>query len=160
MSQRAKFKYMLIFFSLLIWAIIFYKINTVISKKNKPNNYEKIYNTPSIRNIIDTIKLSLNYPDPFLVATVTPEYKSVKKAIVFQKTSQAKNLKTEWPRIECLSIIINRSKNNYIVNVKIDNNHITFYEKSDIYNGVSLKEVYQDSILISFNNETKSIKIK
>jgi len=154
----------LIFFVLGLWGTIVYKyINNYFYSDNIiANSNIKQYSLIKI-NERDTFSLASLNRDPFLGKT-TKKHKAISinnssKIKVSNKISKptSSKISTSIPTIQYYGIIKSSSKKDELVIVKI-NNIVQKLRLNSEYNGVRIKKVFKDSILISYNDKTVSVK--
>ncbi len=152
----------LIVFVLTLWGTIIYRYvnNFFYSQDLKIENYNQ-YSLIKI-NKRDTFNLGNLNRDPFLGKT-TKKYKLI--SVNNNSTTKFKNkiskpvsskISTPIPIIQYFGIIKSSSKKDEMIIVKI-NNVVKKMRLNSEFEGVKLKKVFKDSILISFNNNLKYI---
>ncbi len=164
--KNKKTLYFLIPLVVFIWGLIFYKIFAYMGDKNPDNLDTRSFNIKSDSIIeIDTFKLLANYDDPFLDKPYQlegiNEYQQnpdevIKKEPVIPKKIEVKSL-VPWPQVSYGGIIKNNISNKTIVIVNI-NGSGKIMTAGETVNGVLLKKIFKDSIIVEFNKETKIFK--
>lgn len=157
----------LIIFVLGLWGTIVYRYvnNLFLVESNILSENNKKYSLVKIKNR-NTFNFSPLKRDPFLGNHISSNLTIPKPH--FQKALKSKppkivvknNPKSELlPTIQYYGIIKSSSKKDELVIIKI-NNTLQKLRPNSEYEGVKIKKVYKDSILISFNNKLMSIKRK
>ena len=153
----------LIVFVLALWGTIVYRyVNNYFYTQS--SIIEEDYNQYSLIKINkrDTFNLGNLNRDPFLGKT-TKKYKLI--SVNNNSTTKFKNkiskpvsskISTPIPTIQYFGIIKSSSKKDEMIIVKI-NNVVKKMRLNSEFEGVKLKKVFKDSILISFNNNLKYI---
>lgn len=153
----------LIVFVLALWGTIVYRyVNNFFYSQG--SIIDEDYNQYSLIKINkrDTFNLANLSRDPFLGKTTKKN-----KAIPIKKISTIKasnkiskptlsKIMTPIPTIQYFGIIKSSSKKDEMIIVKI-NNVVKKMRLNSEFEGVKLKKVFKDSILISFNNNLKYI---
>jgi type II secretory pathway component PulC len=163
--KNKKITYILLPLALLIWGIIVYKIFFYTADEENGvflSQTEKIKTTTQIAQ--DTFDLQLNYQDPFLknVANTTvqrqtgsempksqepkPAPKTVEKTVVFPAL-----------RYEGIVKHISRGKALAIINI---NGKSKFVQTGETVDNIKLEQVYNDSIIVSYEKQYKTIRKK
>lgn len=153
----------LIFFVLSLWGTIVYKyINNYFYSDNIiANNNIKQYSLIKI-NERDTFGLGQLKRDPFLgkglSTNKTASIKSYPRRATNKHSISNNNISPKTiPTIQYFGIIKSSSKKDELVIVKI-NNIVQKLRLNSDYNGVRIKKVFKDSILISFDSKQLYIK--
>ena len=154
----------LIVFVLILWGTIVYRyVNNYFYSQS--SIIEEEYNQYSLIKINkrDTFSLANLNRDPFLGKT-TKKYKpqsvnNNSSAKISNKTIKpiSSKIPTTIPTIEYFGIIKSSSKKDEMIIVKI-NNTVKKMRLNSEFEGVKVYKVFKDSILISFNYKTLSIK--
>lgn len=139
---------------LLIWSVVGYKlissffgkkevdpISTLVAPKSVSIQTQKkeIFDLPTILR------------DPFL-GKYTMQKKEVSTKISYRKVKQARDL--IWPSIEYYGFLKGEKSSGSLVLLKI-NSKMERIRKGEKFEGLEIKEIYQDSVLISFGKEKK-----
>ena len=146
---------------MIIWGGVFYKYfgGSKSSKKNieaidSISNYEQVYNIAK-----DTFQLELMERDPFGISDgikkKIPTEKPVNKPKVIVKPVVNKSM--VWPTITYHGFVKGESKTTPLVLLKIDNRLYRKRERETVDN-IILVKAYSDSLIVSLNNNTKTIK--
>ncbi len=167
--KNKKVTYILLPLALFIWGIIIYKI--FFYKDTQENNVF----VPRVGNVkeqsrlkLDTFALQLNYQDPFLknvgrTATVYNRGENNQSAV--KKTKEpAKPAKKEvetvvFPALKYEGIVKHISQGKALVIVNVDGKS-TFVQTGETFNNIKLVEVYNDSIIVSYEKQNKTIRKK
>ncbi len=150
-DKKSNLVYFLIFIVLIIWGLVFIKINSYLIKPK--NNVRKSINSFAIENLttIDTFNLRFNFKDPFKINKRTVgNKKNVERAI-----NQFEQF-VAWPGIQVKGYVYSE-KNNEQKFVVIINNKSYFMKIRDTINGITLIKVEKDSILFIYKNKIKKI---
>jgi type II secretory pathway component PulC len=159
--KNKKATYFLLPIAAIIWGLIIYKI--FVPETVEENNFSMpaiAKSKESTKMRIDTFDLQLNYQDPFL--------KNVKNAAVSNPNNQAgkeqeqkTKAKTEekpvvFPEIIYEGIVkhISRGKALVIVNI---NGKSQFLQTGDSFENIKLIEVHNDSIVVKYEKQNKTI---
>lgn len=151
----------LIIIVLALWGTVLYKyVNRFFSNDN-----EIVYNQPEFSIPIakidkDTFELKLLERDPFLAKTTLKKESNsiVKKALskpVFKKTP-APIINKPFPIVQYFGYIKSQDKSQKLILLKV-NNRLERVRLSDNVDGLIIKEIYKDSVIVSFNKIHKSI---
>lgn len=149
MGDKIK-KYILFGLVLLIWGIIAYRIINIT--KPSSNQHRESYDSRNRfeKGKIDTFKLLLNYPDPF-VYFKTSERQDNKKMPIEKAIKEAGQSKTfvkgdvKWPDVLYGGIIKNNISGKQILLLTINKKEYLM-KVNDTLEGLLIKEVYPDSI--------------
>jgi hypothetical protein len=167
---KKKINIILIIVVLGLWGTVGYRaINRQFSGDEMILEKENLHGNTTINQINkDTFKLEKINRDPFLnkqfqtavvaapIKTVFHNYtKPVKKAPVPTVPKSDPNLR--WPTLTYYGYI--GSKNEELVLLKIDSK-VCKLKVNDPLNGLIVKKRYKDSIEVSFNTQTKMIRLK
>jgi hypothetical protein len=146
--------------AIILWVFIMYKVFNVVFADNDPVIAQKTREiVPQKKETIkDTIILSLNYPDPFLSnhSYKKQTYRSKRKTSG-NKLSRKKKA-TNWPKITYLGAIQNNSNGKYSANLSIDGKNVIL-SKGNERNGIKLINVCYDSVIVSYEKDTKSVRL-
>ncbi|MBF4508386.1 hypothetical protein IRZ83_17040 [Flavobacterium sp. JLP] len=166
---KKKINIILIIVVLGLWGTVGYRaINRQFSSSEMILEKENQHGNTTINQINkDTFKLEKINRDPFLnkefqTAVAVPRkilshsyYKPVKKAVTPTAPKSDPNL--HWPALTYYGYI--GSKNEELVLLKIDSK-VCKLKVNDPINGLIVKKRYKDSIEVSFNTQTKMIRLK
>ena len=146
--------------TIVVWVFIMYKVFSVITDDNSPlpvkNNKELTPIQTELKQ--ESFNLLLNYPDPFLTNNASSKRKkSQQNKSVKNKLSQNKKA-IKWPKISYLGALQNNASGIYSANLVIDGKSVIL-SKGNERNGVKLVNVCYDSVLLTFEKHTKSIKL-
>lgn len=105
----------------------------------------------------DTFKLEPLTKDPFLNKVFT---KAIAQPKITRITPKAKvevrsKLNTPFPLVQYFGYIKSEDKKDKLILLKI-NNRLERVRLNSIINGLVIKKIYKDSVIVSFNKETKS----
>ncbi len=146
--------------TIVIWVFIMYKVISVIFSDNDnititQNNKIK---KDKVEITSDTIRLLLNYPDPFLSVNSYTKQGSPKKNSASRRNAASKKKNVVWPKVTYLGALQNNSSGQYSANLSIDGKSVILSKGSE-KGGVKLIDVCYDSVLLSFQKDTKSVKL-
>ncbi len=151
----------LIVLLLIIWGSVFYKYfgNKKSSLKNVEaldftSNYKQNYMVAK-----DTFTLELIERDPFgasvSIQKINQPKKSVRKPKSVTKPAVKKNI--VWPTITYHGFVKGESNTTRLILLKI-NNRLYRKREKEIVNDITLVKAYNDSLIVSLNNNNKTIK--
>ena len=166
---KKKINIILVIIVLSLWGTVGYRAlnrhftdNVVILEKQS-----KLDNATINQINKDTFELEKVNRDPFLnkqfqtsVATSKPvisHYKVVKKTVTPSIPKGDPNLR--WPTLSYHGYIASKERNEDLVLLTIDSK-LRKLKLNDPVNGLMVKKRYKDSIEVSFNSETKMIRLK
>jgi len=146
---------------IIIWGGVFYKYfgkskssEKNIEVTNAVSNYEQVYNIAK-----DTFQLELMERDPFGISggikNPIPTEKPVNRPKVVVKPTVNKSI--AWPTIIYHGFVKGERKTNPLILLKIDNRLYRKWEGETV-NNITLVKAYSDSLIVSLNNNTKTIK--
>ena len=110
--KSKKAQYILLFCTLLVWGLIFYRVFIYLKKDKTTNVGKSIKNQQSENKISsDSLTLLLNYPDPFHLSKQLTTQHSIRKPINIEKKETLKaEPMTPIPKIIYKGIIYNQIK--------------------------------------------------
>ena len=110
--KSKKAQYILLFCTLLVWGLIFYRVFIYLKKDKTTNVGKSIKNQQSENKISsDSLTLLLNYPDPFHLSKQLTTQHSIRKPINIEKKETLKaEPMTPIPKIIYKGIIYKYSK--------------------------------------------------
>lgn len=157
--KNKKLIYLLLPLALLVWGMIIYKI---FFQTNAPENIAAfVPNKTAKQNnaaLPDTFALLLNYPDPFLknekrAVTSTNTTTTQKKPVEIkpQKTIEP----VHFPAIKYSGVVKKQEHELAIVSINGSSN---FMKTGETVNDITLLRIYNDSIIVSFQNQKRTIK--
>jgi hypothetical protein len=162
--MNKKTLYILIPAVAIIWGMIIYKIVTGVSGPDRVFVVNSVQEENKVEKFLpDTFNLINNYPDPFLKQV----RQKVKKENNIKKDDQprTRSLRNRentfkrgrrWPDINYGGIIENKKNNTNVCLININNQDYLMNE-NDVINEVKLINYYEDSIIVEFNEQTKTI---
>lgn len=156
--NKALLNKILIFFLLLIWSVIGYKLITNIFGKNEIVQMKSVVNEPQINkeNVETSIfALPIITRDPFLGSYTTRKMENSQTQNRHSKIDKKKPI--VWPQINYYGFVKGENNKNALALLKIDGK-LERVRKGTNMNGIAIKEIYQDSILVIFNNQKKIFK--
>ncbi len=149
----------LIVLLVIIWSSVFYKYfggkkatRENLYSINITSNKTKKHGVPK-----DTFQLKLVNRDPFGVSKRKKNNvskPSISKTI--KKVKQTLNKNIIWPAISYHGFVKSENSTTRLILLKIDNRIYRKREK-DMVRDVSLVKAYNDSLIVSFNNDIKTI---
>ena len=143
---------------IVIWGFVGYRfIYNYISKNELQlaNNFNTIPENQKTTNR-NPFLLSTISRDPFLGTYSIPKKESVSRK--YQKNSGALSKTIVWPKIEYFGFVKNENNKNPLALLKI-NNELKRIRKGENYNGLVIKTVFSDSIII-LNGVDKRVFVK
>ena len=158
--KNIKFKRFLLPVTIVIWVFIMYRVFSVITDENSPllvkNNKEITPKQTELQQ--ESFNLLLNYPDPFLTNKSSSKRKNGQKNKSIKYKLPQKKKAIKWPKISYLGALQNNTSGIYSANLVIDGKSVIL-SKGNERNGVKLVNVCYDSVLLTFEKHTKSIKL-
>lgn len=150
----------LVILLVVIWSSVVYKFFIKPKKQLTSNQNNNIYNNYSANYKIskDTFNLVLINNDPFKVSKKRPLYKKSLKPVsrqVVQKTTN--NTNVNFPTITYHGFIKGENKATRLILLKINNRLYRKREEEQV-NNVTVVKAYNDSLIVSFQNNLKTIK--
>lgn len=152
--KNKKFLYILLPAVLVIWGSIFYKIYTSVKGTDIPESLASMKNMkeePQEKE--DTFSLLLNYRDPFL----GKHGGVVNRPAIKASDEKTKVQKIQWPNIIYHGFIKNKSTKKVLALLEINGRESNIAAGNTI-EGVSVKKIFKDSIIVAFKGEKKTIK--
>jgi hypothetical protein len=159
--KNKKLLYLLVPLVLLLWSTIVFKIINQVNQSGDSNT--PIYveaNCKPEKTEVDTFRLIAHYSDPFLdrdrIASEDYYTPSTNIRLNDLPKSLAPATVVTWPLIRYGGMILNKTNGNYVFLVEINKtNHLT--RKGDQIGEVKITNVFKDSIIVMFKNQTKTI---
>ena len=156
--KNKKVIYFLLPLVLIIWGIIIYRVFSDTVKIDNSQILSKDDHFKTVKKNADTFSIYADYSDPFL------DYLWEDDESVFEKdfteeydTGLEKPEKSvSWPKISFGGIVKNQKSNKQIMIITIDQSgHLM--KVGDIVMGVTLKKVFNDSIVVAYEKEMKTV---
>jgi len=149
--KNKKTLYILLPVAIFIWGLIGYKIYShFINKKEITRDVSVENNLGNKENKADTFSLINNYRDPFLDNSYKPEKRNTTTKV--KKNYQ----RIIWPEIIYSGRIINQKTKKSLVNLRI-NGIEKIVRPGAEQEGIFLLNAYDDSVIVKFEGETKTI---
>ena len=154
-----------------VWGLIFYKVFTATGAEDTyslPVAHTSVaYESLDDYKLQDTDVLQLNYPDPFLkaelqtlpVVTAEPEKANSAPGAFFSARQSTAKPQVNWPEISFIGTIQNAENKRRISLMKV-NGKEHMLKEGDWTDGVRLLKNLRDSVLISYQQKTKFIKLQ
>lgn len=168
--KSKKLKYVLIVLVVIIWGLVFYKIFTYTGTNPEINSYNTmpiLSDTGHVQK--DTFSLQLNYADPFLKNIKLSKYRTTvsentntspnnisKNNHPKQQNYPIRNLPVKKKNLVYGGEIKNLDSEKKTGILKIENENILVHPK-DIFNGITILEIFTDSIIVLEQNEKRTI---
>lgn len=161
--KNKKFTYLLIVVVLFVWGMIIYRIADSAGGGNDPQPTYKPMKQEAFNDYAitaDTGHLLLNYRDPFGVVK-PPEAPELPVKDVIRKSVKPAPVKPpmNWNFIQYAGYIRNHSSNKLITVIAINGKNLALKE-GETAGQVRLIKNMGDSIRITFNGQTKNIRLK
>jgi hypothetical protein len=160
--KNKKLIYILLFLVVSIWITIIIK---VVSFSKDPqgiidNKIVKL-NDDQLKQKLDTFLIVANYPDPFLKSKNKSESNKgiadIKDKKISNQNKKISNIK--WPQLVYCGLVNNNSNNQKIGFLKINDKDF-LVKQGDIIEEIFLEYIYNDSIQLSYMDESRVIKKK
>jgi hypothetical protein len=158
--KNRKLIYFLLPLSIIVWSMV---IVQVVRHFKKPGDTNEIVQGCkagiNAKSEADTFRLQANYPDPFLGHNLPsgPRENIVLKEIRKFSIQNSSKTFTQWSDIKYSGMILNKNNNQQVYLLKVnDKNYLL--RKGEKAGTIELKGAYKDSIIVSLNNEYKTIK--
>lgn len=144
---------------LIITGIIYYRIYLKFFGEN-----QTIIDTDSFKEEVNThlIKpkkefyLNLSFNDPFLEEkTSKNELNNIVSSVPINEYQKPKKTKIEWPIIKYKGMIKKSTIKSPLAIVVLDNINLLVHEKDVLFDGLIIKKINQNEILISYKKENK-----
>jgi hypothetical protein len=161
--KNKKFTYLLLGCVVLLWGLVFFKVYAAMNEEEtdmvqmKPQKraYLNLVNHEN-----DTINIIMNYRNPFLESNMAPIIEPVKTILpMHQIATVGKKQVVNWIDIIYKGYINNQVAKQRIAIVFI-NGKETMLREGQTTNALKLLKFAGDSIKVSYQNETKFIKLK
>lgn len=167
--KNKKSIYLLVTLVVIIWGLIVMRIIRLSHKEPVYKSTNKAVDIIEKYDLArDTFVLLADYPDPFLKNIVKNTSRSIqgsKTAVVSRPKDIARKEKLEipktinWPTIQYGGLIHN-NKLNKTTGLLIINGNPNIMEQGNTYEDLTLERLYNDSCIILFNNEHKTVYLK
>ena len=163
MKKNKKLQYILLTVVLVVWGLVIYRI--FFEGRSKPDNLTQVIK-PIVKETIEAKKesyrLIASYRDPFLEGGTSIEIKPENADQENQQRSSS-NLRrrrtnvsrVRWPEVK-YGGFIESNGNKYTILLNIKNRDYLVYE-GDTVEEIVVKEFYKDSLIVSYNNEDKTL---
>ncbi|GGX27249.1 hypothetical protein [Aquimarina muelleri] len=152
----------LISFTVIIWALVSYKVFKYFNSDTQiPDNSNTILisDSSSLFNFSkDTFDLKKVHRDPFLGeinSTREPKINTVLQSRS-KNTKNSKPIRYVWPKLNYYGYVKGVNSSSELILIKIDNKLRKIREGKQL-EGIVLKKVYRDSIIVMMNKELKTI---
>lgn len=155
--------YLLICAVAIVWGIVLYKIFAKTTEEDYTikNGTSKVPHEPYDQYMPkkDTVKLSLQYRDPFLGTPAKEEKKAEDNSKVIKPIPAPQNLPPpiDWNIVKYAGRIINPVSKKTVSIITV-NGEERMMSEGDVFHGVRLLKNKKDSILISLQGKQKHIK--
>ncbi len=139
---------------LLIWSVVGYKLISNFFGKNEVKSISSMDDAKYVNIKIkkkEVIDLPTILRDPFLGNYTLPKKETATKQHI-QKGLKKYN--TPWPQIQYYGFVKGENNNNPLVLLRVNNN-LERIRKGNKIDGLLIKEIYKDSILVVFENEKR-----
>lgn len=158
--NRKKLNIFLIPMTILLWIVIFLRIVSL----SRPQKVDDIIKLPSHiqnkeSNILDTLNLLLNYPDPFNTNRFNT-VKALSKAIAQKKSSKNFFERKVEPPIPSVSFLgtINSGGHSKNVALLVVNGKSVLVSPNDTIGGFRVTDCWRDSVRLKFDKRTIIVK--
>lgn len=153
----------LISFTIIIWALVSYKVfkyfNSDTQIPDTPNNI-LISDSSSLFNFSkDTFDLKKVHRDPFLGKINSIREPNIDKVSQKQSKKTKNNINPKryvWPVLHYYGYVKGVNSSSKLILIKIDNKLYKIRQGKQL-DGIVLKKVYRDSIIVMMNKELKTI---
>lgn len=167
MKNNKKLTYILIPVVLIIWGGILFKIMQYRSSDETSGNSIPSYTeNKEIAMEKDSFSLIADYNDPFIKRRYSPpkeKSSSAESKVVStrrnrspQRSPRVNRRRVRWPNIAYGGVIINENNKELTALINLNNTNRLLYE-GDVFEDVTLLEIYNDSIIVSYMDEQKTI---
>lgn len=164
--KNKKLVYLLLFLTVVVWGMIFYRIFNYVNENSTPelSMKTKKISTDTAGVYMDTFNLILNYRDPFLGSNTiqrNDEGKKTNSVITAKKqdTKEVKSSTAKWPVLSYGGIVKNEGTKNMVIILNI-NGKSHLMKPGEVIKDCELLNVYRDSATVRFNGETKTVRYK
>lgn len=152
--KNKKTTYLLIPVALIVWGLIIYRIVAFRDSSPKVKYSNEYKNNNALANDIEINEdLILNYPDPFLKSSKYKKIdddKEMSKAVLYQ-TMNEKKVK-DYPGIIYWGMVKNNEVKERTISIRIEKKDYLM-KSGERIEGVVLKKMSQDSIIVSYDNQ-------
>ncbi len=152
----------LISFTVIIWALVSYKVFKYFNSDAQiPDNSNTILisDSSSLFNFSkDTFDLKKVHRDPFLGKINSTREPKINTALQSRSknTKNSKPIRYAWPKLNYYGYVKGVHSSSELILIKIDNKLRKIREGKQL-EGIVLKKVYRDSIVVMMNKELKTI---
>lgn len=140
-----------------IWYNVFFRVVSNLTADEtgivQPNETNQLFS--SIER--DTFKLNASYRDPFgaktaVTTTPPPETTKVNPTAIVKKVK----VKEPWPHIQYKGMVRKTSSSNPLAIIYIDGIQLQMRKGERVFDGITLKTIHRDSIVIYYQKEKRS----
>jgi hypothetical protein len=159
--QNKKALMFLVPVALALMSVVVYKFYKALNPSKE--QYAKVINTVYTDKAdtaisADTFSIIADYRDPFLGKIISAEVPKATNYIPRQPKPEKPPLTpVKWPAITYGGVIKNQKSNKQVVLVSI-NGQGNFMKAGEEAQGILLKQVYKDSIVLVYEKETKVVR--
>ncbi len=155
--KNKKLIYILLPLALFVWGMIVYRI---FFQTNTPEEHIAFMPNTTVKKsdvvLPDTFELKLNYPDPFLKnekRVISANTQTAKKAVEAKPKKSVETI--NFPAVKYNGLIKKQESELAIVSI---NGSSHFMKTGETANDIKLIRIYSDSIVVSFQNQKRTIK--
>lgn len=171
--KNSKATYFLLVVVAIIWGLIGYRIWSHFHDSDIDNSEMYIFTDTTIvkPDMNEITELKLNYGDPFLKSSFAYVRRSettkrsssnqnhnIRRRIGTLNNTKPMEKKIIWPDIIYSGLILNDKSNEELGLIEV-NKESFLVRKGEIRNDVLIKEIYADSIIVTFQNEQRTFGI-
>lgn len=151
------FTYILILAVGIIWYKVFVRV--VSNFEDVPIELSQNANLTNVNLSVhrDTFKLNADYADPFRIghqSVVSQNFNSENTTPKIVRPRIEKPM-IFWPKIKYKGLVKRTNSNDPLALILIDNNPLHMRKGEVVFDGIQLKSIYRDSVLIIYNKEKK-----
>lgn len=158
--NKKKLNILLIPLAVILWIVIVFKIISFTKpQKVEPFIKELDYNQVGQQDKVDTLKLLLNYPDPFSTTRIN-QPNAVSKNIESKNLSKnffEKKVETPLPAISYFGTITSDENLKSSV-LLIVNNRTVLLSPNDTIAGCKVMQCWKDSVMLKYDKKTFIVK--
>ncbi|MGV7108099.1 hypothetical protein [Flavobacterium sp. U410] len=145
-----------------LWGTVLYKYVNRFFADNEIAYTPQEFSTPVITQIKkDTFNLQPLNRDPFLGKILAKKEEAPRQRRIVQPSSPKKSVEPKavkpFPSVKYFGYIKSQDKNEELILLKVNNRLERVRLNSDI-DGLLVKKIYKDSVVVSYGKETRSFK--
>lgn len=154
--KNKKVLYILLPLAIIIWGVIIYRIYTSLQKKEtKVALSDNISSAPKSLYENEEFTLEANYRDPFLGQKIEVVQNKLPNPKPISNPEVKPVMEKIWPNLVYKGIIKNLKSSKQMILMEMNGNEFIL-KGGDTINGLQLKRITKDSILVAFGKDLKT----